>query len=163
MDVISAYVQGNLHDETYMEQPELFVRKGDEDKVCLLKKPLYGLKQSGREWYKRLNEFLIKIGAQNDASNPCIYIYGDNKNTVILLVYVDNLMLVSKNIEKLIELKTKLKSEFYISDLDPLSQILGINVEREGATGKIQLSQQKYINDLINRFGMEESKTVSTP
>jgi len=49
MDVISAYIQGNLNEEVYIDQPELFVRKDNEDKVCLLKKPLYGLKQAGRE------------------------------------------------------------------------------------------------------------------
>ena len=50
MDVILAYVQGELHDEIYMEQSEMFVDLGNEDKVCKLLRPLYGLKQSGREW-----------------------------------------------------------------------------------------------------------------
>ncbi|CAK9829680.1 Copia protein [Anthophora retusa] len=56
MDVISAYVQGELHDEIYMEQPEMF-SKG-ENKVCKLLKPLYGLKQSGREWYRKLDRYI---------------------------------------------------------------------------------------------------------
>jgi len=163
MDVISAYVQGNLNKELYMDQPGLFVREGDEDKVCLLKKPFYGLKQAGREWYIRLNDYLTKIGAKNDASNPCVYVYGENENTVIVLIYVDDLILASKNIDNLAKLKNKLKQEFHISDLSPISQILGINVERNEATGKIKLNQRKYINKLISRFGMAESKTVSTP
>jgi len=164
MDVVSAYVQGNLHDEIYMEQPELFIREDNENKVCLLKKPFYGLKQAGREWYKRLNDYLTKIGAKNNSSDPCVYIYGDDKeDTVILLIYVDDLMLASKNINKLMELKTKLKTEFRMTDLGPLSQILGINVIREEATGRIQLNQREYIKELISRFKMDESKTVSTP
>lgn len=120
--VISAYVQGKLHDEIYMEQPESFVREGDEDKVCLLRRPLYGLKQAGREWYKRLNDYLLKIGARNDASNPCVYVYGASGNLVILLLYVDDLMVASKDINKLLQLKTKLKSKFHMSNLEPLSQ-----------------------------------------
>lgn len=163
MDVVSAYVQGYLHDEIYMEQPQLFAKQGNEDKICLLKRPLYGLKQAGREWYKRLNDYLIKIGAQNDASNPCVYVFGNGKNRVILLIYIDNLLLASTNMRKLNELKIKLKSEFKMNDLGPLSQILGINVERETATGKIRLNQRKYINELLIRFKMEESKTTSTP
>jgi hypothetical protein len=59
-------------------------------------------------------------------------------------------MWASKNIDKLKELKNKLKSEFYMSDLGPLNQILGINVEREGATGKIKLDQRKYVSKLID-------------
>lgn len=114
--------------------------------------------------YKRLNDYLIKIGAKNNSSDPCVYIYGDNKqDTVTLLIYVDDLILASKSINKLMELKTKLKTEFCMTDLGPLSQILGINVRREEATGRIKLNQREYIKELISRFNMDESKTVSTP
>lgn len=121
MDVISAYVQGYLSEEIYMTQPEYFIRDGDNDKVCLLRRPIYGLKQAGREWYKRLNNYLIKIGAHNDTLNPCVYTYGNNEDTVILLIYVDDLMLASKSIDKLVELKNKLSSEFRMSDLGTLT------------------------------------------
>jgi len=53
MDVISAYVQGELHNKIYMEQPEMLIQNKQKDKVCKLLKSLYGLKQSGREWYRR--------------------------------------------------------------------------------------------------------------
>lgn len=61
MDVVSAYVKGNLSDEVFMEQPEMFTEDNPE-MICKLHKPLYGLKQSGREWYKRLDEFVIQQG-----------------------------------------------------------------------------------------------------
>lgn len=59
MDVISAYVQGELSDEVYIEQPEMFVEENSENMVCELKKPLYGLIQSGREWYRKFEKFLL--------------------------------------------------------------------------------------------------------
>lgn len=63
MDVITAYLQEDMFATIYMNQPEVFSIKGQEDKVCLLKQPLlYGLKQSGREWYKKLDSYLSNIG-----------------------------------------------------------------------------------------------------
>lgn len=64
MDVISAYVQGELSDEVFMEQPEMFIVENKEDMVCKLKKPLYGLKQLEREWYRKLNNFLLNYGGK---------------------------------------------------------------------------------------------------
>jgi len=102
-----------------------------------------------------LSEYLARIEAKEDESNPCIYKYGEGDEVVILIFYVDDLMLASKNIKRINELKKKLKSEFHISYLGPVSKILGINVEREGTIGKIQLNQRNYINEIIERFGMQ--------
>lgn len=62
MDVVAAYVQGELQEEVYMKQPEMFEAPNEQDKVCRLRKPLYGLKQAGRAWYTKLNTYLSKIG-----------------------------------------------------------------------------------------------------
>ena len=96
MDVISAYVQGELHDEIYMEQSETFVELGNEDKVCKLLRPLYGLKQSGREWYKKLDDFILKIGGKRTPADPCVYVIGGGEDRVILVIYVDDLIFASK-------------------------------------------------------------------
>jgi len=74
MDVVSAYVQGNLTDEIFMEQPELF--KEDNESVCKLNKPLYGLKQSGRMWYNRLDDFVTQQGGYRNEADPCVYVFG---------------------------------------------------------------------------------------
>lgn len=59
LDVVTAYIQGNIHDDIYMEQAEMFVMQGQEGKVCELNRPLYGLKQAGREWYHKLDRYLV--------------------------------------------------------------------------------------------------------
>lgn len=64
MGVISAYTQGVLPNEIYMEQPEMFIQRGYEDKVCKLQRPIYGLKQSGREWYRTFDDFIINNGGK---------------------------------------------------------------------------------------------------
>ncbi|CAK9827765.1 Retrovirus-related Pol polyprotein from transposon TNT 1-94 [Anthophora retusa] len=161
MDVISAYVQGELHDEIYMEQPEMF-SKG-ENKVCKLLKPLYGLKQSGREWYRKLDRYIRDNDGKRTPADQCVYVFGKDEDRVILIIYVDDLLLASKNIEALNKIKSKFKTAFKIVDLGQVNNILGICVQREGTTGKIHLSQEKYIKELIKKFNMEEAKATHTP
>lgn len=163
MDVIAAYVQGQLHDELFIEQPELFIQSGEENKVCKLLKPLYGLKQFGREWYKELDGFIQKNGDKRNPVDPCVYVFGSGMNRVILIAYVDDLLLASKSIERLNVVKSMLKSKFKITDLGQLKNLLGINIQREGQTGKIRLSQKQYVEKLLKKFNMEDSKEVSTP
>lgn len=162
MDVVSAYVQGNLNDEVFMEQPEAFMEKGDR-RVCKLHKPLYGLKQSGREWYKRLDEFVTRQGGCRNEADPCVYVFGKNEKRVIMIIYVDDLILASKDLKELNTVKKKLKSKFEIVDLGEITDILGIHVERDGKIGSMKLSQEKYIDDLLKKFNMNSAKTVSTP
>lgn len=165
MDVISAYTQGELSDEIYMVQPEMYVvkKKSEESKVCKLIKPLYGLKQSGREWYKTFSKYVISIGGKRTMADPCLYVFDEGDDRVIVLIYVDDLILASKKLKRLELIKSKLKSAFKMMDLGPIHDILGINVERQGLTGSIYLSQKRYIEELIARFNMENAKTVSTP
>jgi len=161
MDVVSAYVQGNLTDEIFMEQPELF--KEDNDSVCKLNKPLYGLKQSGRMWYNRLDDFVIQQGGYRNEADPSVYVFGKNEKPVIMIIYVDDLILASKNLKELNTIKQKLKSKFEILDLGQVTDILGIHVEREGETDCIKLSQEKYVENLLEKFNMSSAKAVFTP
>ncbi|KAL0269596.1 UNVERIFIED_CONTAM: hypothetical protein PYX00_007274 [Menopon gallinae] len=163
LDVVSAYIQGFLSDEVYMEQPEAFVDKKNKDHVCKLVRPLYGLKQSGREWYKRINDYLVNKGGMNAEGDPCIYVFGTNENRVILLIYVDDILLASKSLEEMNEIKELLKREFEITDLGPINTILGINIKRDSDTGNMTLTQRNYIEELIKKFGMENAKEIGTP
>lgn len=163
MDVVSAYIQGELSDEVYMEQPEMYVQKSEESKVCKLIKPLYGLKQSGREWYKTFDKYVTNNGGKRTMADPCLYVFDEGDDRVIMLIYVDDLILASKKVEKLERVKSKLKSAFKMVDLGPIHDILGINVERQGLTGSIYLSQKKYIKELVSKFNMEDAKSTSTP
>jgi len=163
IDVISAYVQGELSEEIYMEQPEMFIEENQEDMVCKLKKPLYGLKQSGREWYRKLDNFLLSHGGRRTEADPCIYTFNDNDSRVILIVYVDDIILASKEYHELIKIKKNLQSAFKMVDLGPINHILGMDVERESLTGKLRLSQERYVKGLIEKFNLNEAKSVTIP
>lgn len=133
-----------------MEQPQSFRKH----KVCKLLKPLYGLKQSGREWYKKLDKYVTSQGARRTEADPCVHIFGANNDKVIMISYVDDIILASKDKNKLNEVKYKLKSKFEMTDLGPISNILGIKIERNGGTGSMNLSQENYTKELIYRFNM---------
>jgi len=163
MDVISAYTQGDLKDEIYMEQPVYFIENDKEDNVCKLLKPLYGLKQSGREWYKKLDKYFTTMGARRTEADPCVYVFERNKEKLIMTIYVDDIILASKSMDMLMQVKSSLKSHFKVTDLGPISNVLGIDVERNEVTGSIKLSQKKYIEELLSRFNMQDSKAVTTP
>lgn len=80
-----------------------------------------------------------------------------------MVVYVDNLLLASKSIETIRKVKTELHAVFKLKDLGPISEILGMQIEREGDVGSIRISQKKYVQELIERFRMSQYKPASTP
>ena len=93
IDVTSAFLNGELEDEVYMEQPEGFEVEGKEDLVYKLNKSLYGLKQSSRCWNSVLDEHLKSIGFVQTESDPCIYVKVKDGDIFIAAVWVDDIIL----------------------------------------------------------------------
>lgn len=104
-----------------MEQPEMFIEDSKPDMVCKLKKPLYGLKQSGREWYRKLDNFLLSIGGRRTEADPCIYTFNENESRVILIIYVDDLIIASRKYNELAKIKKSLQNTFKMVDLGPIN------------------------------------------
>ena len=96
MDVKTAFLHGDLEEEIYMEQPEGFQQKGKEDYVCKLKKSLYGLKQAPRQWYKKFESVMGEQGYKKTTSDHCVFVQKfSNDDFIILLLYVDDMLIVS--------------------------------------------------------------------
>lgn len=163
MDVVTAYVQGDLSSEIYMEQPFMYEVSAVESKVCKLLRPLYGLKQSGREWHQKLRTCLNSIGLHHSETEPCVFVGKIHDETVIVVVYVDDLLIASRNLKALKTVKSKMSEKFKMKDLGQVTEILGMRVEREGATGNIHISQEAYVKKIIEKFGMASANPVSTP
>ena len=111
MDVMTAFLHGDLEEEIYMEQPEGFLVKGKEDYVCKLKKSIYGLKQALRQWYLKFDSVMGERGYKRSSSDHCVYFQrfsGDD--FIILLLYVDDILIVGKNVSKITALKKQLSS-----------------------------------------------------
>jgi hypothetical protein len=121
MDVITAFLAGDVIEVIYMEQPEGF-KQGNNDLVCQLRKGLYGLKQGARAWNQKIRRYLKSIGFEQTHSDHCVYI---NKDTdVILALWVDDLIIFSKNTSAIEEVKDQLRKEFEMKDLGELKYFL---------------------------------------
>jgi hypothetical protein len=90
MDVKTAFLNGEVEQEVYIEQPEGFVIHGKESHVCKLKKALYGLKQAPRAWYGRIHSFLQSLGFSKSIADHNLYIKIVKNHPVILVLYVDD-------------------------------------------------------------------------
>ncbi|KAE8653948.1 hypothetical protein F3Y22_tig00117056pilonHSYRG00559 [Hibiscus syriacus] len=162
--VKTAFLHGDLEDQIYMRQPEGFTQPGNEHLVCRLKKSLYGLKQSSRQWYKRFDSYMIKIGYNRCEYDCCVYVKSlDDGSFIFLLLYVDDMLIVAKNIDDVIGLKTLLSQEFDMKDLDAAKKILGMEICRDRDSRKLWLSQQGYVEKMLERFAMSSAKPFSTP
>ncbi|GKU85719.1 hypothetical protein SLEP1_g345 [Rubroshorea leprosula] len=137
LDVKTAFLHGDLHEEIYMDQPEGFEDKGKEHMVCKLKKSLCGLKQAPRQWYKKFDSFMMGHGYKRTNADPYV--------------------------EKICKLKEELSKSFGMKDLGPAKQIMGMAITRDRKAGKLWLSQEKYVERLLERFNMKHAKPVSTP
>ena len=158
-----AYINGELEEEIFMEQLEEFVKPGEEDLVCQLKRSLYGLKQSGRQWYKKLDQRLQDFGLQPLNEDRCVYIKKREDVILIIVVYVDDLVVATNKKEEFIKIKEDLQREFKIKDLGLLHYCLGIEFKQDPINNSIEVSQRKFIEDTLAKFGMSECKPVSTP
>jgi hypothetical protein len=162
MDVVTAFLNGKLDEEIYMEQPEGYRVPGKEDHVCKLKKSLYGLKQSPRCWNAEFTKYMRELKFTQSGADSCVFIQNDEELSIIA-VYVDDLIIITSTNKRMKELKQLLASQFKMKDMGELHYCLGINIHQDKERKCILLHQKHYIEQMIERFGLSEAKTVSTP
>ncbi|KAJ0615983.1 putative RNA-directed DNA polymerase [Helianthus annuus] len=126
--------------------------KQDDNRVCKLKKCLYGLKQASRNWYQKFTHSLLEIGFKQTPANYSLFIFKENKIFVAALIYVDDVVLVRNDSRKIQATKDFLDKRFSIKDLGPLKYFLGIEVAKTNE-GMV-LSQRKYTLDILEDVGM---------
>jgi len=183
-DVETAYLHGKIDAEVYMEKPELLRetlnkminqenysqilkrarsmlgKLEDSDTVCRLNKAIYGLRQSGRQWYIELDQSLRSAGLTLINADPCVFIDSVDQMTFVL-IYVDDILVVSNNRDREKQIKEKLSKSFKIKNLGEARHCLGFEISREGSSE--HLSQKAYVLEILSRFRMQDSKPVSSP
>ena len=117
LDVKMAFLHGDLKEDIYMIQLEGFIVQGQENLVCKLKKSLYGLKQALRQWYKKFDSFMHKIGFKRCEADHCCYVKFFDNSYIILLLYVDDMLIAGSSIKEINNLKKQLSKQFAMKDL----------------------------------------------
>ena len=128
MDVKSAFLNGQLEEEVYIKQPEVFLLSEKEDYVYRLKKALYGLKQAPRAWYARLDGYLCQQGFKKGISDRNIYVQIEKDNLTIVEAYVDDIIFGSNDDRLSKKFVTKMQSDFEMSLLGELTYFLGLQI-----------------------------------
>jgi hypothetical protein len=161
MDVKTAFLNGELEEEIYMNHPDGFIAQGQEGKVCRLLKSLYDLKQAPKQWHEKFEKTLTSVGFAVNEADTCVYYrYGGGKG-VILCLYVDNILIFGTSIDEINDVKSFLSQNFDMKDLGEADVILNIKLNK-GEDG-ITLLQSHYVEKVLNRFGYMDCKPSLTP
>ncbi|KAG1670109.1 hypothetical protein FOA52_013685 [Chlamydomonas sp. UWO 241] len=160
LDIKTAFLNGELEETIYMQQPPGY-EVGGRDMVCRLKRTLYGLKQAPRAWYLKLSEELAKIGFFPSNADPCLFIMKSNDFTAVI-VHVDDMLVVGR--PKIVaHTKHMLSQVFTTTDMGPAAFYTGIDIERDREHRTLKLKQRRYTIDVIERFGLVDAKTKAQP
>jgi len=161
MDVKSAFLNGDLEEEVYIEPPDGFILGNDPNLVCRLKKALYGLKQAPRVWYYCLDKYLHQQGFSKGSADRNLYINIENEKLLILVVYVDDIIFGSNEEAMSQSFVLVMQKEFEMSLLGELAYFLGLKIQQN--EDGIFLSQTKYLKQILKKYGIEDAKLVCTP
>ena len=163
MDVKSAYLHPEIKEEIYLEQPTGYEKLNSSGKklVCKLNKSIYGLKQAAKNWYEELANFLIQEKFVRSKNDYCLFTKIENNEKLYILSWVDDLVIAGSNNEDIEQLKRALEGKFKMDDRGKLEWFLGMQVSQED--DKITLDQESYIENVIEKFGMQESNPSKTP
>ncbi|KAJ9564851.1 hypothetical protein OSB04_000817 [Centaurea solstitialis] len=168
MDVKTAFLNGKLTgvtltEDVYMEQPEGFEDPKNPNKVCKLLKSIYGLKQASRSWNLHFDERIKEFGFAKSEFEPCVYTKFSGSIVTFLVLYVDDILLIGNHVPTLQSVKSWLSKCFQMKDLGEAAYILGIKIYRNRSKRLIGLSQSTYIDKILKKFRMDESKKGFIP
>ncbi|RVW60823.1 Retrovirus-related Pol polyprotein from transposon TNT 1-94 [Vitis vinifera] len=162
LDVKNAFLNGDLEEEVYMDIPAGLETTSNFNKVCRLRKSLYGLKQSPRAWFEWFTKVVKGYGFVQCQSDHTLFVkHFPEGKLAIIIVYVDDIILTGDHEEKIDLLKKLLTKEFEIKDLGNLKYFLRMEIAR--SKKGIAVSQRKYVLDLLNETGMLGCKPAETP
>lgn len=156
IDVKSAYLNGYLKEEIYMRPTS---HQDEEEKIVKLLRPIYGLKQSGHNWNDALDGFLIDAGFTRLKSSNVTYRYDF---CTYLVIYVDDIVIFSRYQETINEIVQRIQNKYEARDLGEITHFLGVNIMR-GNEGDIKINQEVYIQELLEKYGLQECRPAYTP
>ena len=158
-----AFLNSFLKEELYMMQPEGFVNPKSVNKMCKLQRSIYGLVQASQSWNIRFDEVIKAYGFIQTFGEACIYKKVSGSSVAFLILYVDDILLIGNDIEFLDSKKGYLNKSFSMKDLGEAAYILGIKIYRDRSRRLIGLSQSTYLDKVLKKFKMDQSKKGFLP
>ena len=167
IDIKSAFLNGDLDEEIYMEQPQGFIM--DKNKVYRLKKVLYGLKQASRQWFLKLTWALDQLGYVRFHGEDTIWFFDNrdgedptnsfNNMLCIVILYVDDITIIANNSDAIRLAEEELAQHFELSRSTEMTHFLGLHIIRDRSKKTLSINQSKYISDVLARFEVDTKPT----
>ena len=161
MDVKCAFLNGELEETVYVEQPPGFVNEKYPNHCYILDKAVYGLKQAPRAWYETLTKFLKMSKFKQGSVDPTFFRKKEGNHLMIVQIYVDDIIFGSTNPSLTAEFRKLMETKFEMSSMGPFNFFLGLNI-RQGPEG-IFINQEAYTKTLLAKFGMMGDSKVKVP
>ena len=163
MDVKMAFLNGDLDEEIYMTQPEGFIQPGMENMECKLTKALYELKQAGRQWYQKMHQALKELNFQSLDTDHCVYRLEHGSTVVFIALYVDDLLILSNELNRLNKFKQDLSRVFDMKDIGEAQFVLGIQIIRDRKNRTLTISQCEYVKRIVGNLQLSDCRPTGTP
>ena len=164
-DIKQAFVNAPLEETVYVHQVKGMERKGQEGKILLLKKALYGTKQAAHAWQKYLTQQLLEEGGRRNLKDECIFIFREGEGICIIGTHVDDIFpLYNKEGRKIRDrVFKKLEEKMEVENKGEIKYALDTCIERNVERGTLRISQENYIRNVIKEFKLEEAEGKDTP
>ncbi|GKF87105.1 putative ribonuclease H-like domain-containing protein, partial [Tanacetum coccineum] len=156
-----AFLYGKIEEEVYVYQPPGFEDPDFPDIVYKVEKALYGLHQASRAWYKTLSTYLLDNGFERGKIDKTLFIRSQRGDIFLVQVYIDDIIFGSTNKKLCIAFEKLMHEKFQMSSMGELTFFLGLQVEQK--KDGIFISQDKYVGEILKKFGFTDVKTASTP
>ena len=162
MDVETAFLNGKVKSEVYVNQPEGYIK--DKNKVCKLKRSLYGLRESPRSWYDCFDKFIKSLGFAKSKYDYCLFVKEENGKIIYILLFVDDLLICCIDKDIVTKVKIELKKKFKMKDLGKIKTYIGIDIDYDMNNNIMTLSQEQYIENLADKYNLvKENLRFDTP
>ena len=163
MDVVTAFLNGQVEEDIYMKQPPGYVDSSCPDFVCHILMNIYGLKQAPRVWHKTIDPFLKSLGFQPLAADPRLYYRWVDGVLSLISLYVDDLGIASDSPSGIAGIRSSLMAKFKMTDEGDIHDVLGMQITRDRANKTISVSSPSKIAEILKDFNMATCFPSSTP
>ncbi|GKD45227.1 putative ribonuclease H-like domain-containing protein, partial [Tanacetum coccineum] len=161
MDVKSAFLYGKIEEEVYVCQPPGFEDPNFPHRVYKVEKALYGLHQAPGAWYETLSTYLLENRFQRGQIDKTLFIKRDQSDILIVQVYVDDIIFGSTKKKLCTEFENMMHMKFQMCSMGELTFFLGVQVKQK--EDGVFISQDKYVTEILKKFGFSDAKTANTP